>query len=278
MGENTDLSNMDSSSRVGDITSSSSRSRDGRDGGRGSASNVQGGRGGDVGVASDDRGSSHNGGSSISISTISSIATISGISKTVSTIEVGVSLPLGNMDSSGRVGNITSSSSRSGDGRDSSRGTTSNAQGGRGGDLGVASDDRGSSHNRGSSIAVSTIASIATISCISKTISTIEVGVSLPLSNMDSSGRVGNITSSSSRSRDGRHSSRGTTSNAQGGRGGDLGVASDDRGSSHNGSSSIAISSIAGVSQAIVSKHIRISLPLGNMDSSRRVGDIASSS
>merc|ERR1719357_1927497 len=89
--------------------------------------------GGNLRVASDDRGSSHNGGSSIAISTISSIATISSISKTVSTVEVGVSLPLSNMDSSGRVGNITSSSSGSGDGRDSSRGTTSNAQGGRGG-------------------------------------------------------------------------------------------------------------------------------------------------
>merc|ERR1719309_1417987 len=181
MGENTDLSNMDSSSRVGDITSSSSRSRDGRDGGRGSASNVQGGRGGDVGVASDDRGSSsHNGGSSISISTIASIATISGISKTVSTIEVGVSLSLGNMDSSSRVGNITSSSSRSRDGRHSSRGTTSNAQGGRGGDLRVASDDRGSSHN-GGSISISSIARVSQAISTIPSISTIsqEVGVSL---------------------------------------------------------------------------------------------------
>jgi len=170
------------------------------------------------------------------------------------------------MDSSGRVGNITSSSSRSRDSGHSSRGTTSNAQGGRGGDLGVASDDRGSSHNRGSSIAISTIASIATISSISKTVSTIEVGVSLPLGNMDSSGRVGDIASSSSRSGDGRDGSRGKASDAHRGRGGDTGVAT----SSHN-RGSISISSIAGISQTVstvsgistISQEVGVSLSCG---------------
>merc|ERR1711955_149681 len=65
-----------------------------------------------------------------------------GVSKTVSSSVVGISLslPLGNMDGSSRVSNITSSSSvKSSDSRDSSRGQASDVHRGRGRDTGISS-------------------------------------------------------------------------------------------------------------------------------------------
>merc|ERR1719312_209649 len=62
------------------------------------------------------------------------------ISKTVSSSVVRISLPLGNMDGSSRVSNITSSSSvKSSDSRDSSRGQASDVHRGRGRDTGISS-------------------------------------------------------------------------------------------------------------------------------------------
>merc|ERR1712212_670774 len=98
----------------------------------------------------------------------SSVSSVGPVSKTVSSVVVGVSLslPLGNMDDSGGVGDVASGtsvgSSNSGDG---GRGNADGGEGGRGGDLGVAGDHRGDSvdgvgdnrgmgvaHNRGNSV------------------------------------------------------------------------------------------------------------------------------
>merc|ERR1712242_265999 len=71
-------------------------------------------------------------------------------------VGVGLSLPLGNMDGSGGVGNIPSGTSvGSSNSRDGGGGNANGGEGGGGGDLGVAGDDWGNSmdgegDNRGS--------------------------------------------------------------------------------------------------------------------------------
>merc|ERR1712002_1339876 len=123
------LGDMDDSSRVGDITSSSSvKSSDGRDSSRGQASNIHRSRGRDTGI------------SSSMVDTISeSGVSKTSISKTISSSVVRISLPLGDMDGSSRVSNITSSSSvKSSDSRDSSRGQASDVHRGRGRDTGIS--------------------------------------------------------------------------------------------------------------------------------------------
>merc|ERR1719219_299429 len=113
---------------------------------------------------------------------VSSVSSVGPVSETVSSVVVGVglSLPLGNMDGSGGVGDVASGtsvgSSNSGDG---GRGNADGGEGGRGGDLGVAGDHRGDSvdgmgdnrgmgvaHDRGNSV----MSSVDTV-----------VGLSLPL-------------------------------------------------------------------------------------------------
>merc|ERR1712041_29972 len=126
---------MDGSSRVGDIASSSSvKSSDSRDSSRGQASDVHRGRGRDTGISSSMVDTvSKAGVSETSVSKTS-------ISETVSSSVVRISLPLGNMDGSNRVSNIASSSSvKSSDSRDSSRGQASDVHRGRGGDTGISS-------------------------------------------------------------------------------------------------------------------------------------------
>merc|ERR1712198_615812 len=92
---------------------------------------------------------------------VSSVPSVGPVSETVSSVVVGVSpsLPLGNMDGSGGVGDVASGtsvgSSNSGDG---GRGNADGGEGGRGGDLGVAGDHRGDSvdgvgDNRGMGVA-----------------------------------------------------------------------------------------------------------------------------
>merc|ERR1719348_693522 len=130
---------MDNSSRVGTIASSSGvKSSNSRDSSRGQASDVHRGRGRDTGISS----------SMVSQDTISktSVSKISmsksSISQSVSSsIEgISISLPLGDMDSSSRVSNITSSSSvKSSDSRGSSRGQASNVHRGRGRHTGISS-------------------------------------------------------------------------------------------------------------------------------------------
>merc|ERR1719219_2249289 len=92
---------------------------------------------------------------------VSSVSSVGPVPETVSSVVVGVSLslPLGNMDGSGGVGDVASGtsvgSSNSGDG---GRGNADGGEGGRGGDLGVAGDHRGDSvdgvgDNRGMGVA-----------------------------------------------------------------------------------------------------------------------------
>ena len=92
---------------------------------------------------------------------VSSVSSVGPVSETVSSVVVGVSLslPLGNMDGSGGVGDVASGTSvGSSDSRDGGRGNAEGGEGGRGGDLGVAGDHRGDSvdgvgDNRGMGVA-----------------------------------------------------------------------------------------------------------------------------
>ena len=254
---------MDDSSRVGNVTTSTGiSSSNSRDGSRGSSKGGEGGGGGDVGVAGSDRGDSSNRSHSSSnrgngshsrgsvaktgITVAQSSVAKTSISKTISTVEgISLSLPLGDMDDSSRVGNVTSGTSvGSTDSRDSGRGKASNVHGGRGGNASVASSGNGRSSiaKTGIAVAKSGIAE----SSVAQTVGTIEgisISLSLPLGNMDNSGRVGNIASStgigSSNSGD---SSRGKSGNVHRGRRRDTSVASSVGGS---------IASVSGVAKAI---------------------------
>merc|ERR1712198_729494 len=92
---------------------------------------------------------------------VSSVSSVSPVSETVSSVVVGVSfsLPLGNMDGSGGVGDVASGTSvGSSDSGDGGGGNADGGEGGRGGDLGVAGDHRGDSvdgvgDNRGVGVA-----------------------------------------------------------------------------------------------------------------------------
>merc|ERR1719225_341346 len=157
------LGAVDNSGRVGAVASSTGvSSSDSGDGSGGKSGDVYSVGGGDIGVAtgndgssdsldlSDSGGGGDDGGGSDGVGVVgvakavvvsvgvAGVASESGVSKTVvsgvaeSVVSVGVvgvslsislSLPLGNMDDSGRVGNVTSSSGvTSSDGRDSSSG------------------------------------------------------------------------------------------------------------------------------------------------------------
>merc|ERR1712198_370915 len=88
---------------------------------------------------------------------VSSVSSVGPVSETVSSVVVGVSLslPLGNMDGSGGVGDVASGTSvGSSDSGDGSGGNADGGEGGRGGDLGVAGDNRGVgvAHDRGNSV------------------------------------------------------------------------------------------------------------------------------
>merc|ERR1711915_758136 len=101
------------------------------------------------------------------------------------------------------------------------------------------------------------------------------------LGHMDSASRVSNIATSSSigsGSHYSRHSSWGCSSDGKGGRGGHLSVCNIVMDRVANNTISMAISSISSVSQSSISSIIRISLPLGHMDSASRVSDITTSS
>merc|ERR1712198_431869 len=120
---------------------------------------------------------------------VSSVSSIGPVSETVSSVVVGVSLslPLGNMDGSGGVGDVASGTSvGSSDSGDGGGGNADGGEGGRGGDLGVAGDHRGDSvdgagdnggvgvaHDRGNSV----MSRVAT-----KAVSVSVVGISLRLS------------------------------------------------------------------------------------------------
>jgi len=161
------LGDMDDSSRVGNVTSSTGiSSSDSRDGSRGSSQGGERGGGGNVGVAGGNWGDSSNGRGSVAKTGIAvaqtgvseSSVSQTGVAKTISTVEgISLSLPLGDMDNSSRVGDVTSSTSvGSSDSRDGSRGKASNVHGSRGGHTGVAS-------SVGGSVAKSSIAGITSI-------------------------------------------------------------------------------------------------------------------
>merc|ERR1712088_932636 len=95
---------------------------------------------------------------------------------------ISLSFPLGDMDDSGRVGDVTASSSvTSSNSGDGGSGKAGNAHGGRGGDTGVAGSNRG---NSSVGIAVAKAVGVA-VAVGSKTIASIasvqEVGVGLSL-------------------------------------------------------------------------------------------------
>merc|ERR1739838_185745 len=113
--------------------------------------------------------------------------------------------------------------------------------------------------------------SVAWVAAISQNVG-ISLSLSLPLGDMDDSGRVGDVTSSTGvSSSDSRDGSRGKASNVHGSRGGHTGVAGSIGGSvtsvakySIAGITSIAeagiASTVAGVAEAVVTKHVWVSL------------------
>merc|ERR1740128_442987 len=103
---------------------------------------------------------------SASVSVTVSSVTVSSVTVSSVVVGVGLSLPLGNMDDSGGVGDVASGTSvGSGHGGDGSGGKADGGEGGRGGDLGVAGDHgvdgvdgvrdnrgMGVAHDRGNSV------------------------------------------------------------------------------------------------------------------------------
>merc|ERR1719334_1543060 len=251
-----------------------------------------------------------------SISNVTSIANISGVSQSRISSIIRISLPLGHMDSASRVSHIaTSSSIGSGShySRHSSRGCSGDRKGGRGGHLGVCivvsmvntgnvvnrshSIDTGNSVNRSSSMDTSNIvdwSSSMNSSNILNSSNMMNRGGSLNSSNMVNRGNIVNSSNIVNRSGsmecsdvvDGGHivDSRNGVN-----RGNSLNSSNIvNRGHRLHSSNAVnrvdslkhwsSISSISSISKAIVSSIIRFSLPLGNMDSASRVGNIATSS
>merc|ERR1719391_1901462 len=97
----------------------------------------------------------------LTVEVATAVSSVGPVSETVSSVVVGVSLslPLGNMDGSGGVGDVASGTSvGSSDSGDGGGGNADGGEGGRGGDLGVAGDHRGDSvdgvgDNRGMGVA-----------------------------------------------------------------------------------------------------------------------------
>merc|ERR1739838_602645 len=88
-----------------------------------------------------------------------SVAGVPAISQNVG---ISLSLPLGDMDDSSRVGDVTSGTGvGSSDSRDGSRGKASNVHGSRGGHTGVASSVGGSVTSVAKSSVASTVAGVA---------------------------------------------------------------------------------------------------------------------
>merc|ERR1712002_917363 len=189
------------------------------------------------------------------------------------------------MNGSSRVSNITSSSSvKSSDSRDSSRGQASDVHRGRGRDTGISSSmvSQASISKTGVSETSETQTSIS-----QSVSSSIEgISLSLPLGDMDGSSRVSNITSSSSiGASDSRDGSRGQASDVQRARGRNVRVSSSNMVSKTGVSeTSVSQSSVSEsgvsktVSSSVVGISISLSLPLGDMNGSSRVSDITSSS
>merc|ERR1712198_16719 len=144
---------------------------------------------------------------------VSSVSSVGPVSETVSSVVVGVSLslPLGNMDGSGGVGDVASGTSvGSSDSGDGGGGNADGGEGGRGRDLGVAGDHRGDSvdsvgdnrgvgvaHDRGNSVmsrvdtvavseTVGPVATVVATKAVSVSVVGISLGLSLPLAIVES--------------------------------------------------------------------------------------------
>merc|ERR1711942_512687 len=232
------------------------------------------------------------------------ISSISSISKTIVSSIIRISLPLGHMDSASRVSNIaTSSSIGSGShySRDSSRGCSSNGKGGRGGHLGVSivvsmvntSNVVNRSHSIDTSNSVDWSSSMNSSNILNSS-NMMNRGGRLNSSNMVNRGNIVNSSNIVNRSGsmecsdvvDGGHI---VDSSNVVNRGNSLNRSNIvNRGYRLHSSNAVnrvdslnhwsSISSISSISNAIVSSIIRISLPLGHMDSSSRVSNIATSS
>ena len=128
------------------------------------------------------------------------VSGVSSVSQTVvSTVQhigvslgISLSLPLGDVDNSGRVGNVASGSSvASSDGGGGSGGEASDVDGGRVGDAGIAGSNNGGSHGVvGVAQAVASVASVSqtTVAGVSKTT---VAGVSQTVVTVASVGVVG---------------------------------------------------------------------------------------
>merc|ERR1712198_339590 len=132
---------------------------------------------------------------------VSSVSSVGPVSETVSSVVVGVSLslPLGNMDGSGGVGDVASGTSvGSSDSGDGGGGNADGGEGGRGGDLGVAGDYRGDSvdgvgdnrgmgvaHDRGNSV-MSRVDTVVATKAVSVSVVGISLRLSLPLAVVES--------------------------------------------------------------------------------------------
>ena len=130
--------------------------------------------------------------SGVGVASISGVAqtVVSGVAESVVSVSVvgvslgiSLSLPLGDMDDSGRVGDVAASGSvASSDSGDSGSGEAGNGDGGGGGDAGVAGGNWGSD---GVSVRVATVVASKSVAVGSESVSSVssvqEVGVGLSL-------------------------------------------------------------------------------------------------
>merc|ERR1740137_371645 len=142
-----------------------------------------------------DRGGITNMPNTITKTSMAKMTTIS-----ISTKEsISFSLTLGNMDNSSRVGNISSSTSiTTMNSRDGSRSSTMDSYtcGNIGNTIANSMVDGGGITNMSNTITKTSIAKMTTISISTK--ESISFSLSLTLGNMDNTGRVGNVSSSTS--------------------------------------------------------------------------------
>merc|ERR1711981_674951 len=159
--ENFHLGDMDNSGRVGDISASTGISSSNGGGSNG----LNNGRGLNLNSLDSSRGGISGVSQAVAVGTVGSIvvgsvvvgvasvARVSGVGEAVSvsgvesvsiSLSLGVGGPLGDVDNSGRVGDISASTSvSSSNGGDGSVSDSSDAQGGRGADMGVPGGQRG---------------------------------------------------------------------------------------------------------------------------------------
>jgi len=259
---------VNDSSTVGTVPSSSSReSRGSWYSSRGTSSNAHRARGSQVSIATIAIAKT------IGVSPIgSSIAQTIGTSIAETSIAIGsvvgisLSLSLGNMNYSPRVGNIPSGTSiASSNSRDSSRGKTIDVDSSRVTHTSIASSIAKTIgvSSIGSSIAQTIGTSIAETSIAIGSVVGISLSLSLSLGNMNNTPRVGGIPSSSSiASSNSRESSRGKTIDIDCSRGAHASIASSIAKTIGEASvgSSIGIASIRSNARIAIGSIVRVSI------------------